>query len=170
MSNVLNFTNVSAPVEKTMTKPGTIGVFKIENIEFAAASTGTEYMQVTFDNGDSSFKERFFLTEKSLGRVKALWSDVVGNELEGNVTYEQLSSGLSNKSVGLKVSGRVNAETGRGYPSLPYGGFSKPASEVGKLSFSNSQKEDIEAALKAIANSASSTPDDDTVTANEEEF
>jgi len=144
-----NFNGVKAAEEgKGFTAPGTIDVFTVEKIEFKTKDNGNEYFETTFARKEDSFREYFYLTEKAAERFVYLYEKMIGTatlpESEAGII-----SALTGKSIALKVIGSVNQQTGKGYPGLPYSGFARPVAEIGELSFTNSEKGKIDAAIAA---------------------
>lgn len=168
---VLNFDGVDVTADKSITRPGTIDVFKITSLKVESSkNTNTPYIKVQFENQDSSFNHSFFLagkdpdkTKKVLARVQTLLVAIGGesNRLSGKVTSEQLTAKLLNKEVALKVSGEVSSN-GKGFPTLSYAGFCKSKEEVEFLKFTKDEQTAIDEALEAIQNSRSSNADAET--------
>lgn len=152
---MVDFTGVPEASDKAMTSPGTIDVFKITGVEFAETqNTGKPFMKVVFENKDSSFSHNFFMTQPALPRIQALARAVTGQPFTGNqVTEEQIASALKGKEVALKVLGRVNEETGKGYPDLGFGGFGKSVAQKDELIFSATEQRIVNDTLEAIAQS-----------------
>ena len=80
-----NFEGTTAAAEGGMTPPGTIAVFKIEEIKFETKpATGggeeKELFEVTFARKEDSFREFFYLTPKAAERFVYLYSKVMGTE------------------------------------------------------------------------------------------
>jgi hypothetical protein len=168
MAGLFDFTGVDSAASKPLTKPGTIGVFKIQKVEFKGSKNkGTPTMEVQFENEDSSFTDRFFLkgsdddkTKKMLGRIQSLFESIYGpdGKLKGQINEEQIKVKLVGKELALKVSGEVSSN-GKGYPRLSFGGFCKPKNEVSFLSFTSDEKKAIDEALEAIEASRSGNAD-----------
>jgi hypothetical protein len=146
-----NFKGVEEAKGGSLTRPGTIGVFKISEVKFAnSEQKGTLYMGVTFSRKEDEFSHRFYMSEKALGRVKSLIKHAVGAELnDENVTQERLIAMLTGKEVALKVTGRVDEANGKAYPELSFGGFCADADKASDLSFS-SKEEELNAQAKAV--------------------
>ena len=160
----INFKGVSEVKEKTATRPGTIGVYKVTDVKFdTTKNKGTYYMGVTFSSNSDEFNHSFFLSEKALPRVKSLVKHVSGVELDAEVMEEKLIALLKGKEVALKVTARIDETNGRAYADLSFGGFSKPADQVSQLSFT--AKED-ELNARAAAIYASGSADAPTKTAS----
>lgn len=151
-----NFNGVNAAEEgKGFTPPGVIDVFTIEKVEFKTnENSGKELFEVTFARKEDSFREYFYLTEKAAERFVYLYDKVLGTtslpESEAGIV-----AALTGKSIALKVIGNVNQQSGKGYPSLPYSGYARPVAEISELSFSNSEKGKIDAAVAAQTQAAS---------------
>lgn len=146
-----NFDGVNEASERAMTQPGTIDIFKIAKIEFSQTKNNLkDYMKTTFENKDTGFIHNFFMTnEQTLSRIQSLAKACTGGPLKGEVTNPQLKALFVGKTVALKVTGRVG-DNGKGYPDLSFGGFAKPASQLGELSFTAKEQENIDAAKEAI--------------------
>ena len=148
----INFKGVEEAKDSTMTRPGTIDVFEIKEVKFETTKgKGTYYCGVTFARKNDNFRHSFFLTEKAVGRLKALIKAATGKVLEEEVFEDQIKVMLEGKKVALKVTGKVDETNGRGYPDLAFGGFAKDPSMVGELSFSDQENDKNKAALEAIA-------------------
>jgi hypothetical protein len=157
---VINFDNVQ-DTGRPMTSPGTIAVFEISKIEFKLSKEkNSPYAELEFteEGGATGFRESFYLTEKALPRLQHVAINFMGAKLAGDLTEEQIVAKLSKKRGGLKVGGRVSSN-GKGYPSLAFGGFAKPAGQVGELSFTAAEEAQNTAAIEAIKNSQSSQAD-----------
>jgi hypothetical protein len=138
----INFKGVSEVREKSATRPGTIGVYKISDVKFDTTKIkGTYYMGVTFTSDNDEFNHSFFLSEGALPRVKTLVKHVCGTELDTEVSEEKLIAMLKGKQIALKVTARIDETNGRAYPDLLFAGFSKPAADVGLLSFTAKEQE-----------------------------
>jgi len=148
-----DFNNIDPAEEgKGFTAPGTIAVFTIEEVKFNEKD-GKEIFEVTFSRKEDSFREYFYLTEKAAPRFVYLYEKVMGTK---NLPEAEqgIISALTGKNIALKVIGSVNQNTGKGYPCLPFSGFARPVGELGDLSFSNSEKGKIDAAIQAQQQSA----------------
>jgi hypothetical protein len=138
----LNFKGVDEVKETVMTAPGTIDVFTIKDVVFETTKNkGTYYMGVTFNNKSSEFKHSFFLSEKALPRVKSLVKHATGKVLEDEVLEEQIIKMLKGKELAMKVTAKIDEETGRAYPDLSFGGFSKEKEKIDELFFSDKEIE-----------------------------
>ena len=157
-----NFKGVEEAKGGSLTRPGTIGVFKISEVKFAnSEQKGTLYMGVTFSRKEDEFSHRFYMSEKALGRVKSLVKHATGAELnDENVTQERLIAMLTGKELGLKVTARIDETNGKAYPDLVFGGFCSDADKVSDLSFSN-KEEELNAQSKAIYAAASTAKPED---------
>lgn len=147
-----NFKGVEEAKGGSLTRPGTIGVFKISEVKFAnSEQKGTLYMGVTFSRKEDEFSHRFYMSEKALGRVKSLVKHSNGGvELnDENVSQERLIAILTGKEIGLKVTARIDEANGKAYPDLVFGGFCSDPDKVSELSFSNKEDE-LNAQSKAI--------------------
>lgn len=155
----MNFDNIETASERIMTQPGTIGVFKIAKVEFGESKQkGTKYLKMIFEDKNSSFNHSFYMVEKALSRLQSLAKAVLGAELRGDNSNEQLIAKFTGKQVALKVTGQVS-DQGKGYPNLSFGGFCKPAGEVQFLEFNSKEDEEIEAAKAAMARNTTATAD-----------
>lgn len=150
----INLSNVKAAEEgRPMTPPGTIAVFTIEDIKFDEKND-KEFFEVTFGRKEDSFREYFYLTPKAAERFVYLYEKIMGTDnLPDN--ENGIMAALNGKSIALKVGGKVNEQTGKGYPSLPYAGFARPIAAIEELSFSNSELGKVEAAKQAQLSAAS---------------
>jgi len=159
-----NFENVKAAEEgKPMTLPGTTAIFNIEDIEFKQDNNGKEFFLVTFARNEDSFREYYYLTEKAAERFVYLYEKVMGTDSLPE-QEEGIIRALKGKPIALKVSGNVNPDTGKGYPSLSFSGYARPVSLINELSFNSVEKRNIEEALEAQRRtSRGPTPTDDNV-------
>lgn len=149
-----NFNGVKAAEEgKGFTSPGTIDIFTISKVEFKQKDNGKEVFEVTFERKEDSFREYFYLTEKAAERFVYLYNKVMGTE---NLPESEqgIITALTGKTIGLKVIGSVNEQSGKGYPCLPFAGFARPSELLGELVFSNNEKGKISAAIEAQTRSA----------------
>lgn len=153
--SAFNFDNVSSAAERIMTQPGTLGIFKISEVTFGVSKEKqSPFMELTFEDKDSSFKHPFYLSEKALPRIQSVIKAVMGKEVKGNINEEQLVVMLKGKEIALKVTGQVSNK-GKGYPNLSFGGFCKPKGEVQFLEFNSKENDEIAAAKAAIARNSS---------------
>ena len=132
----INLGAVEAAAEgRELTSPGTIAVFNIEKVEFMENDNGMEIFEVSFGRPEDNFRERFFLSEKAAPRFVYFFGKVMGTEtLPDNEAG--IIAALTNKKIALKVTGQINSQTGKGYPSLPFTGFARPEAEIAELTFS----------------------------------
>ena len=148
-----DFSNTKAVEEgKPMTDPGTIAVFNIDKVEFK--DKGTENFEVRFSRDEDAFTEWFYLTEKAAARFVYFFQKVTDNPDGLPPSSEQgVIAALTDKSVALRVSGKINPKNGKGGPTLPYSAFARKPSLLQELKdrgFSSSETGDINAALLAI--------------------
>lgn len=160
----MNFDGVDEP-GKPLTSPGTIAVFLIGDVKFEASKDkGTPFLGANFKELDGSgnvlsqFTESFYITPKAMPRIQHLVSRATGSKLAGEVTEEQMVIKLQNKKLALKVGGRVGSN-GNGYPRLAFGNFAASVDKLSELQFSPAEKMEVEAALKAIAESRAKNAD-----------
>lgn len=117
----------------SMTSPGTIDAFEIKELKFGLSSQkATPEVEVTFvqDKGTSSFRKKFFFSEKAITSFQHLVVKATGSKFtEPNMTEEQMVLKLKGKRVGLKVLGR-KADNGQGYPDIAFGGFACTIAEL----------------------------------------
>ena len=143
-----NLSNTKAADEgRSMTEPGTIAVFAIEEIKYDEKN-GKEFFEVTFGRKEDSFREYFYLTEKAAERFVYLYNKIMDTE---SLPEDEngIISALTGKSIALKVGGKVNEQTGKGYPSLPYSGYGRKVEQMDELKFSNTELGKVEAAKAA---------------------
>lgn len=150
MTRTFNFDNVPEASEKGLTDPGTKAVFTITKVEFDTSKNGKDFGEVTFDEGQSSFWHRFYMSEGAVSRMQTLYKAALGVPLSGDVNEEQIKAALTNKRVALKVIGRVGTD-GKGYPDLSFGGFAKPEAQLAELEYTPKELELIQAAKDATA-------------------
>jgi hypothetical protein len=151
-----NFKGVEEVKDKSMTRPGTIALFKISAVKFAPSEQkGTLYMGVTFSRKEDEFSHRFYMTEKALGRVKSLVKHAAAADLnDENVTQERLIALLTGKELAVKVTARIDEENGKAYPDLSFGGFCQDTDKLSDLAFNNKELE-LNANAAAVYASAS---------------
>ena len=154
----MDFNNVNEASGGDMIKPGHKGVFTISKVEDTANSNGKQYLAVTFDSPDGGLRHSFYTSQAALPRIKHLWSKATQSELEGNVTEQQIITGLTGKSVGLKITGRIG-NNGKTYPDLSFGGFACLPADIDSLEFTKKEQDDIEKALANLEAQASSAAD-----------
>ncbi len=149
-----NFSNTKAAEEgKSMTAPGTIDIFIIEEVKFDTKND-KEYFEVTFSRKIDSFREYFYLTEKAAERFVYLYNKVMGTE-QVPESEQGVITALTGKSIALKVIGSVNLTSGKGYSSLPYSGYARPVANIDELAFSSTEQNKINDALAAQRQSVS---------------
>ena len=142
------FNNVKAAEEgKPMTSPGTISAFTIEDVKYNQ-NNGKESFEVTFARQEDSFREYFHLTEKAAERFVYLYEKVMGTDALPE-SETGIIAALKGKTIGLKVIGNVNQQSGKGYPSLPYTGYARPVALIEELKFSNTELGKIESTIAA---------------------
>lgn len=154
MSGPISFKGVEEARETIMTPPGTIAIFTIKEVKFdATKNKGTYYMGVLFARKQDQFSHSFFLSEKALPRVKSLVKVATGKPIgeEDELTEEQLKMLLTGKEIALKVTAKFDDETGKAYPDLIFGGFSKSPDKISELTFSDEETAKNERAKKARA-------------------
>lgn len=155
----INFKGVSEVKEKGATRPGTIGVYKISDVKFdTTKNKGTYYMGITFSSDADEFNHSFFLSQKALSRVVSLVKHASGTVLDSEVAEEKLIALLKGKQVALKVTARIDESNGRAYADLSFGGFSKPAAEVGSLAFTTKEEELNAKAAEIYASRSADAP------------
>jgi hypothetical protein len=162
----INFKGVEEAKEKVMTRPGTIGVFKISDVKFGTTKNkGTYYMGVTFSRKEDEFQHSFFLSQAALPRIVSLVKHAAGVKLDDdNVLEEKLITLLKGKDLALKVTGRIDETSGRAYADLSFGGFSKEPARIDELAFSQKEIELNHLADKAYAAGAAAKPEAATTT------
>lgn len=164
----INFDNVVATADKGFTRPGTIDEFEITKIDLGKSKTKqTLGLTVRFENDNSGFSHTFYLkgsddtkTKTLLGRVQALLQYIggEGNKLSGQVNLAQFNAKMLKKKLALKVTGEVS-NTGKGFATLGFSGFGKPANELKFLKFTAEEEKAIDKALEAIESSRSNNSD-----------
>lgn len=171
----VNFDGVEAAVGISMTMPGTIGLFKIEKVEFGLSKEKqTPFMKLNFacqkvrqNDGtlvdeQSTFNHSFYMSPAALKRVQYLAKVMFGQEFTGSLNEQQLTIAFEAKTVALKVTGQVS-DKGKGYPDLSFAGYAKSASEfiadTSILSFNAQESRDVADALEAISSSKASNAD-----------
>lgn len=98
------------------------------------------YMTVTFKNEKGVMSEKFYLTEKALGRIQSLLKATVGKVLDKEVSTVEFKQIMEKSLVGKKVRILVTGEEALKdnevvvYKKLPFAGFVEALSES-KLSF-----------------------------------
>lgn len=168
MSQTFNFAGVEE-AGLSMTSPGTFDIFEIAGMKFGV-STGKQVpeVEVTFNQKPgvtalSSFRKKYFFTEKAMPSFQHLVAKSTGNKLTATVTEEQLTALLKGKKLGLKVTGSVGSN-GKGYPDLPFSGFACSTADFAAFKasgFSPAEQELINKAIEAISTSSSSGADND---------
>jgi hypothetical protein len=157
----ISFKGVEEAKDRVMTRPGTIGIFKISDVKFGQSEKkATYFMGVTFSRKEDEFSHRFYLSEKALPRVVSLVKAASGTILDGDdVSEEKLIALLKGKELAMKVTGRIDEENGKAYADLSFGGFCKDTAEIGELVF-NHKEEDLNAqAAKVYAEGAKAKPE-----------
>jgi len=158
MSNI-NFDNV-ADKSAGYAQPGTIDVFKIDEVEVKAASTGTQQLVVDFKTKEGDKYTHFFAwTPKAAVNINHLVSNATGSKLTGDVTLESIAAQLKGKKLAMKLTGKVVAKTGRGYADLPFASFGAPVDQLSTLSFNASEQAKIDGALAATGSPAGADVD-----------
>jgi hypothetical protein len=157
----ISFKGVGEAKDRVMTRPGTIGVFKITDVKFGQSENkGTYFMGVTFSRKEDEFNHRFYLSDKALPRVVSLVKVASGVVLDGDdVTEEKLTALLKNKELAMKITGRIDSTNGKAYADLSFGGFCKDPAEIAELVFNHKEEELNALAEKAFAQAASAKPE-----------
>lgn len=160
MAGTISFKGVEEAKDRVMTRPGTIGVFKITDVKFGQSEKkATYFMGVTFSRKEDEFSHRFYLSEKALPRVVSLVKAASGVVLGDDVSEEKLIALLKGKEIAMKITGRIDEENGKAYADLSFGGFCKDPAEIGELVFNHKEEELNAQAAKVFAEGAKAKPE-----------
>lgn len=129
---MFDFKNAQVPTNDNFLNPGVYSLTAVSAEGGVSPNKGTEYVEVTFTGKQGTLKEKFFLTEKAIGRLKYLHQaiydkdlDRVFNKAEEIVAYfDKLfkAKGVEKQYI---VGGKESPD-GRVFANLPFGGFVVP--------------------------------------------
>ncbi len=159
MSDTINFTGVEAAKGGNFVDPGVIGLFKVTDMEMVAATDKVkQHMTVIFqgEKEEGMYKERFFISEKALGRFKYFIEELTGNAPDGDLQISRIKDACLGKITGLKIGGTVG-DNGKGYSELSYADFMIKPEDIADAKFSVKEQAAITAALAAIASGPKSS-------------
>lgn len=169
MSN-LNFDNV-ADKGAGFVQPGTIDIFKIEDVEVGAAKTGTPQLKVTFKTKEGDSLINFFAwTQKAAVNINHLVKNATGEKLTGDTTLEVVAAQLKGKKLAMKVTGRIATTNGRGYADLPFASFGAPVDQLDTLKFTAGEQAKIDSANAATGSPAAADADASPTASDNDEF
>ena len=125
---MINFSEVQVPVETSYVKPGfwKMAPTKAELVEKEGK---VPYLDITFEGTKGKLNDKFFLSEKAVGRLQYLHEGLYEKRLEKSFANNTELAGYFNtlftkKSVPLNlIVGGEEAANGKTYANLPFTGF-----------------------------------------------
>ncbi len=153
MQNSIDFKGVKTATGGSFVEPGVIAVFKVTEVEMIEATdTQKQHLAVTFQGEaeEGTYKEKFFITEKSLPRLKYFIEELTGAVPDGALQISRIKEACIGKLTGLKISGTIG-NNGKGYSELGYAGFMCKPENIAELKFSAKEQASVAASLEARA-------------------
>lgn len=127
-----DFKNAQIPESSARLTPGVYSLTATAAEGGTSPNKGTEYVEVTFSGKAGSLKEKFFLTEKAIGRLKYLHQAIYEKDLERVFNKAEEIVAYFDKLFKAKavekqfIVGGKEAADGRVFTNLPFGGFIVP--------------------------------------------